>query len=127
MPYEATMPYRIVIMCGECGYVLRTIKEGMGRGVYQLSIKKIHKTYGGKCPKCGKELQKRPRRIEFKTLKEAGEYVSVDTKTTKRITILMPVWLYNLITRLVKEGRFKSRTELITKAVLKFLEEHGLH
>ena len=127
MPYQPSQPYRIMILCSNCGYPLRVIKEGMGRGVYQLSIKKIHKTYGGKCPKCGKELQKRPRRVEFKTLKEASMYMNVDTKTTKRITILMPAWMYDTITRLVKEGRFKSRTELITKAVLKFLEEHGLH
>jgi hypothetical protein len=84
MSHQPSQPYRIIVTCGNCGYVLRTIKE-------------------------------------------AGEYVSVDTKTTKRITILMPAWMYDTITRLVKEGRFKSRTELITKAVLEYLEKHGLH
>jgi predicted nucleic-acid-binding Zn-ribbon protein len=127
MPYEATMPYRIVVMCENCGFPLRVIKEGMGRGVYQYNIKKIHKTYGGKCPKCGKELSRRPRSMVFKTLKEASEYMDVDVKTTKRVTILMPVWLYDLITKLVREGKFKSRTELITKAIMKMLDEQKIH
>jgi len=130
MSYEATMPYRIVVMCENCGYPLRVIKEGMGRGVYQLSLKKIHKTYGGKCPKCGKELQKRPRRIEFKTLKEASEYTNIDTKgvkITKLLTIRIPTWMDEAIKDLVKRGVFKSKTEFIVKAIMKMLEEHKVH
>jgi hypothetical protein len=130
MPYQATMPYRITILCGNCGYPLRVIKEGMGRGVYQLSLKKIHKMYGGRCPKCGKELDKKPKKVEFKTLKEASEYMNVDTKgvkITKLLTVRIPTWMDEAIKDLVKRGVFKSKTEFIVKAIMKMLEEHKVH
>jgi len=103
---------------------LRTIKEGMGRGVYQLSLSRIHKMYGGRCPKCGKELDKKPKKVEFKTLKEANEYVGVESKITKLLTIRIPVWMDEAIKDLVKRGVFKSKTEFIVKAIMKMLEEH---
>jgi hypothetical protein len=127
MSYQPSQPYRIIVTCGNCGYVLRTIKEGMGRGVYQLSIKRIHKTYGGRCPKCGKELDKRPKRIEFKTLKEASEYLDTSTKNTKLISARIPIWMDEAIKRLVENGVFKSKNEFIVKAIMKMLEEHGIH
>jgi len=101
----------------------------MGRGVYQLSLKRIHKMYGGRCPKCGKELDKKPKKVEFKTLKEAGEYTNIDknTKTTKLLTIRIPIWMDEAIKRLVENGKFKSKTEFIVKAIMKMLEEHKVH
>jgi len=127
MPYQPSQPYRIMILCSNCGYVLRTIKEGMGRGVYQLSLKKIHKMYGGRCPKCGKELDKKPKKVEFKTLK-ASEYIDTKSiKITKLLTIRIPTWMDEAIKHLVEKGMFKSKTEFIVKAIMKMLEEHKVH
>jgi predicted nucleic-acid-binding Zn-ribbon protein len=125
MPYQP-QPYRIVVLCGSCGYRLRVIKEGIARGVHQLSIKRILEINGGKCPKCGKRLNKRPEKIEFKTIKEASEYLDVDDDVKKRklITIWMPVQLDEAIKELVKQGKAKSRNEFILKAIVKMLEEH---
>jgi len=124
---RSKLPYVIVFTCGNCGYVLHTFRSKMGRGLYHIPLKKIHKAYFGKCPACGKELSRRPRRIEFKTLKELNQYLEVEATSTTHLTVRIPTWMYEAIKRLVENGKFKSRTELITKAVLEFLEKHGLH
>jgi hypothetical protein len=105
------------------------IKNGIARGVYQLSIKRILEINGGKCPKCGKKLSK-PKKIEFKTIEEASEYLNADTEKRKLITIWMPTWVDQAIKELVKQGRAKSRNEFILRAIIKMLEEmleHGAH
>jgi DNA repair exonuclease SbcCD ATPase subunit len=112
---------------------LRVIKNGIARGVHQLSIKKIYEIHGGRCPRCNKELSKKPGKIEFKKLDEAGEYLNVDnvdTRKRKLITIWMPTWVDQAIKELVKQGRAKSRNEFILRAIIKMLEEmleHGAH
>jgi hypothetical protein len=123
---RSKLPYTIVFKCGNCGYVLHTFKSKQGRGLYHTPLRKIHKAYFGKCPACGKELSRRPNRIEFKTLKELNQYLEVEA-STRHLTVRIPTWMYEAIKRLVENGKFKSRTELITKAVLEFLEKHGLH
>jgi DNA-directed RNA polymerase subunit M/transcription elongation factor TFIIS len=115
--------YVIVFTCGNCGYVLHTFKSKQGRGLYH--IPKIHKRYFGKCPACGKELDKKPKRIEFTTLKEHKQYLEVEASTT-HLTVRIPTWMYDHIVKLVKSGVFKSKSEFIVKAILKMLE-HGLH
>lgn len=113
-----------MFMCGNCGYVLHTFRSKMGRGLYH--IPKIHKLYFGKCPACGKELKK-PKRIEFKTLKEHKQKQNFETKASTFITARIPTWMYDTITKLVEDGKFKSKSEFIVKAILSYLEEHGLH
>jgi hypothetical protein len=120
------LPYVIVFTCGNCGYVLHTFKSRMGRGLYHIPLKKIHKTYFGKCPSCGKELNRRPRRIEFKTLKELNQYLEVEA-STRHLTVRIPTWMYDIIVKLVEDGKFKSKSEFIVKAIMRLLEEHGLH
>jgi hypothetical protein len=64
--------------------------------------------HGGRCPACGKELNKKPKGIEFKTLNEASEHLNASTKTTKVISVRIPVWMDEAIKRLVENGTFKS-------------------
>jgi transcription initiation factor IIE alpha subunit len=124
---RSKLPYVIVFKCGGCGYILEIFKSRRGKGLYHTPLRKIHKAYLGKCPKCGKELSRRPKGIEFKTLGEHKQYLEVEATSTTHLTVRIPTWMYEAIKRLVENGKFKSRTELITKAVLEFLEKHGLH
>jgi len=64
----------------------------------------------------GKELSRRPRRIEFKTLKELNQYLEVEA-STRHLTVRIPTWMYEAIKRLVENGKFKSRTELIKGSI----------
>jgi predicted RNA-binding Zn-ribbon protein involved in translation (DUF1610 family) len=120
------LPYVIVFTCGNCGYVLHTFRSREGRGLYHIPLKKIHKTYFGKCPECGKELNRRPRRIEFKTLKELNQYLEVEA-STRHLTVRIPTWMYEKLESLVKSGLYKTKADFVLKAIMRMLEEHKEH
>jgi ssDNA-binding Zn-finger/Zn-ribbon topoisomerase 1 len=121
------MPYKIIFTCGDCGYPLDII-EGRGKGLYHVTVSKIHRKYGGKCPRCGRELQKRPKRIEFKTSKEYEEHMNVEVSIgTKLLTVRIPVWMYEAMMDLIRKGEFKTKTEFIIRAITKLLEGYKTH
>jgi hypothetical protein len=124
MPFKPKLPYKILFVCKECKYDLYVFQNRKGRGLYHVTLKRIREIYGGVCPRCGKRLEK-PTRLEFKTLKEHADIEA--STSTRHLTVRVPTWMYDIIVKLVKSGKFKSKSEFIVKAILKLLEEHGLH
>jgi ribosomal protein L34E len=125
MVFKPKLPYRIIFTCGGCGYILKVFKSGKGRGLYHVTIKRIHKTYGGVCPQCGRKLNIKPKRIEFKTLKE---HLDVEASTsTRHLTVRIPTWMYEKLESLVKSGLYKTKADFVLKAIMRMLEEHKEH
>jgi hypothetical protein len=124
MPFKPKSPYKILFVCGGCKHVLHVFKSRKGRGLYHITLRRIYEIYGGVCPRCGKRFEK-PTRLEFKTFKE--HMVMEASTSTRHLTVRIPTWMYDIIMKFIADGKFKSKTEFIIKAILKMLEEHGLH
>jgi hypothetical protein len=76
---------------------------------------------------CGRRLEAKPAKIEFKTLKEYEEHYKPSTPQQSRVVAFhLPAWADEAIERLVASGAYKSKSQFLRKAVLKLLEEHGI-
>jgi hypothetical protein len=127
MPLRATQPFRIVFVCSACGHILDVLRDGRGRHLGCITLRRTLKVYGGVCPNCGRQLNVKPEKLEFASFKEQYGGVGVPAPARlKHITLRIPAWMDKAIERLVESGVAKTKSQFIRKAVERSLKEHGV-